>query len=124
MTKMICILISMLLAFMSVYAEDAHIYKYRISFRQDQVAGSEEAKNWVKRLAHTAKVEEVDGNKALQFETTHMINQLVFSGKMEKVKFPLAGIILLSQKGITEEMKNKMDAEQKQLEAEMKNAGK
>ncbi len=53
-----------------------------------------------------------------------MINQLVFSGKMEKVKFPLAGIILLSQKGITEEMKNKMDAEQKQLEAEMKNAGK
>lgn len=124
MTKILCSIVFMVLTFMNVHAEGAYIYKYKISFRQDQVAGSEEAKYWVKRLAHTAKVDEVDGKKALEFETTHMINQLVFSGKMEKVKFSLAGIILLSQKEITEEMKSKIDAEQKQLEAEMKNAGK
>lgn len=124
MTKIIYTIVFVVAALVCAQAQSSYIYKYKVTFKQQQVAKTAAAENWLKILAHTANVTETNDGDAVEFETTHEINQLVFFGKMQKVQFPLANIILLNKTEITEEQKDKLDRVQTQREAEIKKSGK
>ena len=124
MTKIIYTIVFVMISLVYAQAQSSYIYKYNITFKQQQAAKTTAAENWVKILAHTAKVTQTGDGEAMEFETTHEINQLVFFGKMEKVQFPLANIILLNKTEITNEQKDKLDKVQNQLETELKKSGK
>ena len=115
MTKIIYTIVFVMISLVYAQAQSSYIYKYKITFKQQQA---------VKILAHTANVTQTGDGEAMEFETTHEINQLVFFGKMEKVQFPLANIILLNKTEITNEQKDKLDQVQNQLETELKKSGK
>ena len=124
MNKIIYTFIFSILSFVYAQAQSSFIYKYKITFKQEQTIKTEEAKNWIRKLAHTEDIKTADDNKLVEFETLYKINELIFSGKMEKVNFSVATIKLLSQTGISDEAKDKLEKERQLKEKERIDAGK
>lgn len=111
--------------FSATYATDNYLYTYKIVFTsslfQDKTT---EAKELIKKFAHANNVTLIEDDKSFEFTTIYKINTNIFIGKFQKFGFNIEQLILKKQEPIYEELRDKIDKEQKLREKEILDADK
>ena len=105
------------------YANNNFIYNYKIIFHQDHSNNTEKLKAYLQQFAHPKDIISMN-EKTIELNTIYKINETIFIGKFEKIKFPIQSISLQSQSPISDEAKNKIEEFNKQKELERIKAGK
>ncbi len=123
--KIFYTIILSLFFFSATFATDNYLYSYKIVFSNSFVQEkSNEAKELIKKFAHTNDVIFIEDGKSFEFTTIYKINTNIFIGKFQKFGFNIEQLILKKQESISEETRDKIAQEQKLREKEILDANK
>ena len=114
----------LLLYFIDAKAQVSYTYRYRVVLAHNPAAKAQEAITWLSNFTHPYNVITGIDPAIIELETVEKIDREKLKGKMEKVKFSVAEIKLLSQVLITTEQKAKLEELMRLREAERIAAGK
>jgi len=124
MKKNIYIFILTLFFFGYSKANSSFLYQYKITFKQNPATKLEEAKDWIRKFAHTSDLVVIEDGKSIQIKTTYKINTPIFLGKFEKLNFSIESIVLNQQTPISDEAKDRIEKFEQEKEAERIKSGK